>query len=607
MNTNSPRKTIFIVLMLLLLVWFIWYIAPLVQPFIAHVQAHGLLKAAFLYNYSAPGRQINDPHGILTPAGWTLIILLIPLIVVVGSMRVLPTKAHGSADKARRRDTHRYHAPLVLPQLPGLKALTALLPGQEKPGQYLLLGRYQGQSIGLSQKQQQENAVLTAPIGAGKTTLVILRNLLRETGLRSLFIADVKAELVRKAAGYLSEHYTVLVFAPGNAKLSNGYNPLKHVKRIADAQNLADCWIKNTGISRNDDFWMKATRRLFIAAVLHLRATEPDAPFSRLADILASTPYDEMKQILTTSLYGEARKEAIAAFSAMDKNERMAGGILADMGTRFDLMMDPDVKAATSYNDIDFAAMAVKPIALFLSIPPRDMERSQVLMATFIMQMFSEWSARAEKERTGQLPMAIECYLDEFANLGYIYGLTGHLTTMRHIGVGLLIVLQAFTQLDERYSLPIRKTVLTNCTTHLLLPGAGQDECEYYSARIGDTTVSTTTINTTGSGLLAARNYTQGETRRRLYTPDELRRMSEGTMLVLGASVQPMMVKATPWFKDSKTRDRADLPFAFMAQRPIPVPPPSSSQVPKTPPPNPAINPMNIVDADDPTSGLSPE
>ncbi|MGH2478035.1 MAG: type IV secretory system conjugative DNA transfer family protein [Ktedonobacteraceae bacterium] len=612
--------------------FFGWIYPDGLAPMLGHWPKTGWLSV-LLNNLFVVSLKAN-PLNIHQPLTWVILVLLIAMLLIINAdMKLRKGRTHGSANHAGwARSRRQYRSPRGFafasalpkptPRQNQRRAIIAMRPrlfSRQKPEQRLILGRYKGFTTSLSQQQQQENALLAAPIGAGKTALVIVRNLLREIGLRSLFIADVKAELVRLCAGYLSQYYTVWVFAPGKPDESNGYNPLAHVHAVRDAQALADCWIMNTGTSKNDDFWMKATRRLFIAAILHLRATEPHAPFSRLAELLSSMTYKELKNVLTRSPQARARSEALAAFDSMDKNEKMAGGILADMGTRFDLLMDDEVAKTTSYNDIDFRRMAEKPIALFLSIPPRDIQRCRPLMACFTMQMFSEWEARAEQERTGQLPLPVECYLDEFANLGNIYGLSGYLTTMRHIGVGLLIVLQSFAQLDERYGAAVRKTILTNCTTHLLLPGSGLEECEYYSARIGDTTVPTTSQTSTGSGFFTStHSYTTGETRRRLFTPDELRTMERRTMMVLGSSADVMMVQTTPWYQDRETRDRGNMPFVpgtHVDVEPEDGDPQSwDAGVPRAPLPGPKSGPGGntgcVVDADLPPwrgSGFTPE
>ena len=81
------------------------------------------------------------------------------------------------------------------------------------------------------------------------------------------------------------------------------------------------------------------------------------------------------------------------------------------------------------------------------------------------------------------------------------------------------------------------KSILTNTVAHLLLPGAGQEETEYYSRRIGNTTVRTETHSTSGSGVDARETWTQGKTGRRLMTPNELRIIPEDHMLMVSAHV----------------------------------------------------------------------
>ena len=51
---------------------------------------------------------------------------------------------------------------------------------------------------------------------------------------------------------------------------------------------------------------------LLTAAVLHLVDTEPDAPFSRLADLLSGTAFDQIQSILTNSKSKRARDIASA-------------------------------------------------------------------------------------------------------------------------------------------------------------------------------------------------------------------------------------------------------------------------------------------------------
>jgi type IV secretory pathway TraG/TraD family ATPase VirD4 len=124
----------------------------------------------------------------------------------------------------------------------------------------------------------------------------------------------------------------------------------------------------------------------------------------------------------------------------------------------------------------------------------------------------------------------------------------------------------------------LRNILLTNCGTHLLLPGAGLEETRFYSERVGDTTVKTTSATKSGSGLfLEQRSWTTSETRRRRLTAEELRTMERNQMLVLGSAAAPILVTTQSYEQDRAVRHLADLPFTHVTVRPQPYTSPSSS------------------------------
>ncbi len=588
------RKMVLLLLLLCLVGWMIWFWYPILEN-------RTDLVSAILLEKADSSRALTFSNGLPTPAAWIMFVLLISIGITVFGLKVQSGNTHGSARHANRDDTSNYRV--------------RVWPAPKEREQRLLLGHYGSSTISLPQRLQQQNVLLTAMIGSGKTFGLIMRNLLRECGLRSLFISDVKAELVRKTAGYLSRFYEVHVFAPLKARESDGYNPLMHVHSVKDALQLAQCWALNTGDGQGSDanFWMLLVIRAINATILHLRAAEPDAPFSRLADILSQSTYEELRSILIASPSPIALQEARQFFDALDRNDKIVAGLMADLGNRFQLFLDEDVRTTTACNTIDFTAMAERPIALFLSIPPRGAEMCKPLFACFMSHMWSEWELRAEQESNGQLPVKVECYMDEFANLGRIFNFKEHLTTMRHTGVGLIIVLQSFSQIDDLYGQATRNILLTNCGTHLLLPGAGLEETRYYSERIGDTTTHSTSQNTNG-GFFNARNqsWTTSETRRRLCTAEELRTMKRNQMLVLGSSMPPIIVETKSYERDRTVRGRADLPFARTGVESMPAIPLSLSDLPTLPAVvDPADQQPQGVEqpevADDDQSELAPE
>jgi type IV secretion system protein VirD4 len=435
------------------------------------------------------------------------------------------------------------------------------------------LGRYYGRDISLSEQQQYEHVLLTAPTGAGKSTRFIIPDLLRETGARSLFVADLKGELYKITAGWLSQSMQVWLFAPANPKLSQGYNPLAHIKSVEDAQDFAETWVANTGEDKGNKYWENSARLLISATVLHLLATEKSPPFSRLADLITNQSFDDIREMFNKTRSRDARYIARQFVESMQKNERLIGSIMTEIGNRFQLLASPNARAITAVNNIDFHEMIQTPTAFFLSIPRSEIRRYRPLMACLVQQMFSDW----EKQGTN----GIACYLDEFANLGYLPGFADFIATARSLKVALFMAIQNFAQLVERYGKNDAETIKANAVTHLLLPGAGLEETRYYSERMGDTTVPTYTTNRRGSGMAQELTFSEGETRRRLMTPDELRTMPGDQMLLLDARSAPILLKTTQYFEDKRLVQRANLPHNVTQVRVEPVPPPTSPSTPK--------------------------
>lgn len=431
----------------------------------------------------------------------------------------------------------------------------------------LTLGRYQGMVIRLSEQQQTENASVVGPVGAGKTSTLIIPNLLEEPGTRSLLISDVKSEGYRLTAGRISQRHEVWRFAPGNPQVSLSYNPLAAIQSYEDAQEFSRCWVENTGHSR-DDFWPNTAIKMLTATVMHLRAAEPKAPFSRIGDIICGLSFGEIQLTFANSPSPEAQEEIVPFFEYMAMNEKLVASVMVDISTRFQLLRP--FAAVTSRHDIDVRAMTQRPIALYLSIPRRYAARYQPLLACFMMQAFAAWEEIAEQSPTGRLPQGIVCYLDEFANLGFIPHFADYITTARHTGVSMLLAVQSFAQLDEKYGKAVKETILSNCKTHLVLPGAGLEETRYYSERIGDTTVRAVTTGQSRSGPAGwgpasySTNWNTAEARRRLMTPEEIRTLPAQKMLVLGASAAPLIVTTLPYFQNRRLSRLVNLPVAHV-------------------------------------------
>jgi type IV secretion system protein VirD4 len=153
------------------------------------------------------------------------------------------------------------------------------------------------------------------------------------------------------------------------------------------------------------------------------------------------------------------------------------------------------------------------------------------------------------------------------------------IATLRSRQVALLLACQGFAQLEERYGKAGAETILSNASTHLVLPGVGQREAEFYARRIGKTTITTWSSSRRGRWEVSSQ---RGETARWLIEPNEIRTLSERQVLVLADVAAPLLVQVKPYYRIRRLARRAYLPF-----RGLPVAGPAQPLMKRLPAPSP--------------------
>ncbi len=546
---------------------------------VTHTRATATVNASSSSNSST---STNQDQGFGSIFGSTLFIAVSIIAMLIlgvlffmlrGSSRQSTT--HGSAHFATADELRAADSIVTTPRLE-LKAWNEALAKGVAPESKLVIGTYDKKIVALNERQQESHVLLVAPTGKGKTSGIIIPSLLREFGSRSLFINDMKGELIGKTIGSLAEHHTCFVFAPTHPSQSQYYNPLAHVHSMEDAEDLAESFVSNTGRSQ-ESFWNNSAKLLLTATILHLVETELNPPLSRLADILCEASIPEVKALLITSPSVSARSIATSFINSLSLNERLTGSIMVEMATRLFPLKNQDIQRVTSANDIDFDRMVDRPTALFLSIPVSDTRRLKWLSSALIMQMMKRLVIRAEQSPGGRLPRSIAFYLDELCNAGHIPHFTEYISLVRSMGLAFIMAIQDFGQLKREYNEDDKNTILANSTTQIIFPGCGLEETRYYSERIGETTVFTSS-NSQNSGLFglsSSQTYTQGEAQRRLMTADELRTLEPGYLLVLADTIPAIIAWNRPYYMEPELLARAGLPYRL----PVHVVPMSSSPV----------------------------
>lgn len=430
-----------------------------------------------------------------------------------------------------------------------------------------------GELLALGPKDIDRHVLVVGPPGSGKSSGFIAPNILRHTGPESLVIVDPKSELVGLCYAHLAKHYDVWIVNFMSPERSMGYNPLAYVVDQLSAEAFAESWISNTGKSQSDPFWDNAAKTMIVASSLHLNAlyaAEGGATLTHLHAFLSTISADRVFEALSGSPSLEARAASVAFLENVRKNDKMEGSIFAELAPRFTILADPRVAACTSRHEVDFRALADKgrdrPVALFLAIERTMAPLLKPLSACFFEQMFKELIqvADANVEHGGVLPRRVRAYIDEFGNLGAIPDMPRWITTVRSAGMGLIMAVQTYAQVEATYEKKGSDVILPGCGTHIALATTALDDAKKFSEMAGEATVIT---NSASKSLKRAQmrakegGESQGESKRSLITPYEVTRMEEDMMLALVGNMHPMKVRQQRFYKVKILLKRSRAPY----------------------------------------------
>jgi len=417
------------------------------------------------------------------------------------------------------------------------------------------VGRWRPRPVAIPEGQLYEHTLLVAPNGTGKTAGLIVPNLLAEAGRRSLVIADAKGELAKLTGTHLravlgEEHVQILDFL--DPTLSVGYNPLAHVTDAASAALFAETWVQNTGTSR-EAFWDNAARTLIGAAALHLVGTAAGAvpPLAALVDLLCGDPARAIRGRLAESPVPEVRRLARAFLANLEENGKLLASVFSELAPRFACLDYEQVRRVTAVNELDLAGLAARPGALYVGLDLAYADLLAPLTGCLYLHLFKTLADTARAQSSGQLPTPVLAYLDEFGVLGRIPQFPARMATIRASRFGVVLVVQALHQLAATYGREGAATILTNATTKLCLARVSGDDADYFSRLTGTATVHSRSrgrSRATVAPLADRGTVGAGEAARPLLTPDELRTLGAG-VLVVAADRHPILARQRRYYR----------------------------------------------------------
>lgn len=274
-----------------------------------------------------------------------------------------------------------------------------------------------------------------------------------------------------------------------------------------------------------------------MAKIATYKDNDPDNPFGTLRNYCSYRDKFSKVSSLTSTAINNA-----------PNTTRSYMGVLM---SRISIFQDAGICYATSYSDLSFDDFTDKPTAFFIKVP--DEKESRHCIATMcVSQLYKKLVEKASETEKLRLPRNVYFMLDEFANLPKIEKMDSLVTVGRSRGIFFSLVVQSYSQLDNKYGKEAAETIRSNCNIQIFIGTEDQKTREEFSKMCGDISIETETTSTSksdGSGgdNINRTKQAQRQTRPLIY-PYELGQLDKFNVVVKIFKENPIKTPMTPFF-----------------------------------------------------------
>lgn len=380
---------------------------------------------------------------------------------------------------------------------------------------------------------------------SGKSRRVVLPTIWTLASAReSMVLTDPKGELYAATSAELRRQgYDVILIDLLEPWRGNQWNPLAKIAQ-AKERGAADeaaslAWTLGNTLAwaaqgkAESPFWSQTTEALIASLAIAVAfeapkgARHPASLYHLLTEygVDKGEPMDRYFQGL------DDRHPARKAYgTVLLSDSRTRASIATSTAANLRLFSDPAVAWLTAKSDHEPAQAGTKPTAIFLLLPDEDRTR-RVVANLYISQLYRDLTGVARRNG-GALPVPVWFLLDEFANVGRLPDMIEKLTVSAGRNIRFLLAVQDLAQITAVYSKEDAGVIGGNCDTWLFLRTNEPETAKIISAKVGNYTVRTTTLQRRPVGPNSA---SESATGRPLVTPDEVLRWPVGTSLLMQA------------------------------------------------------------------------
>lgn len=384
------------------------------------------------------------------------------------------------------------------------------------------------------------NLLVIGSTGSGKTTTCLLPSILHLQG--SLVIHDPSGELYAQTAGALAASgYRIKVFNPSDPLTSDSFNVFAYGTDTSRIHKMARLLIHaSRPQTHGEPIWDELATSI-IGLIARALVYKPKT-FHTLANIMhVLQSFSATPENIAALFNSTGDRGLILEFNAFMKyEEKLRTSVIATAFGALHYILDPGIASVTSNDTLDLGSLRSTRTALYIQNKIGEGHYYRPILSLFFETLFGVlFQARPTDADTD-----VFLLLDETSSL-ICPTLPLAIANLRKYRVGMLLVLQDFTQLVSLYGPHDAETIRSNCFARLVYGGGSLQSCEELSRTVGSYSYEDS------DGIHRTRP---------LLTPDEIRMIPAHKALFFAGIHKPMMVTTHPFYSQPSLLRKTRIP-----------------------------------------------
>lgn len=413
------------------------------------------------------------------------------------------------------------------------------------------------------------HALVIGSTGSGKTALLLnatIQIFARSQNKPSLIFSDPKGELFSTHSDLLTKQgYEVLAINLRNYQKSCHWNPLtkiwnlwfvKENQEFAREKALNYLAELTTAIfppsKSSDSFFDDAAFSVFqFFVLLLLEKAEVDPTITKdhfniynIVININQTSFAKLQAELT-QLSPNSLALSVGGIH-IQGSAKTVTNILQTVVSKLKIYLDPIIKRITTDTNIQIDLN--KAQAIFLIVPDES-EAKYPFISLFVSEFYKDLIALASQSPTNSLSRRFYFLLDEFGNVPKITNITSMITVARSRNIFFMLIIQNYSQLNEKYGDHIANTIISNCAFEYFLLTSDIITAQKFSQKLGQKSFLSISESTSSNGNNTSLSSSHSEQTRALILPDELMRLNFGKFILSMQREKPIQASLAQIWK----------------------------------------------------------